>query len=154
TCSFDASRLCVTDDHCYLPAIDAESKGPCLGVLPAQPKDAVVHDVVVADNVMTGPFPVFNLAGDAIQAFGTQRTTISANTFAGAGRAGVFVNTESRSKLTVTRNKIKDNGFGFFIALQGTRLPWDANVSLNDFVNNTVGVRAYNLPSELSFVGM
>jgi hypothetical protein len=159
TCTLDSSRLCLSDEDCHLPSVDATSKGSCVEIT-SQHVDWPGEDNVFESNVLIGPF-----SGSGIAVDFASHSYITGNTITGpfVGTAVNDAGITLRGKLpietsSVTRNRVSGSGPALFLnqlapADDARASVFGSTVSLNDFTGYTIAVRTnnlYDLPTELS----
>lgn len=149
SCSLDPARRCSSNGDCFFSAIDAASKGTCVGTS-LLPVDTSEHDMHIEDNH-------FEVRLTGVQDNGSASLVISGNRIHGAGTGtGIVIGGQSLATGTVTRNRVSGMATALGL-LQGTQASFSAAVSLNDFADNLATVAnlgAYKLASELSAGGM
>ena len=157
-CSLDSTRYCMTDADCLIEGIDEISKGTCpiASPPPLQNVEWSSRDFLIEGNQIEGPFT----GGISVAA---RNATIRGNTVIGplgqGGLGGIALRGKSalETGTVVTRNTVSnvsialhlDNTFGVLASF------FNAQISLNDFTDYTIGVKTtnFNSPSELSVDG-
>lgn len=161
-CSLDANRYCNNNASCFIPAVDAASKGQCI-VGELVTIDAGVEHGLILRNRILGPFeadvpwsletPTGAGAPDAVyMGINPVSPVIAENEITGADRAGVRLGSIPFETATVTRNRIHDNGYGIVLQrFPGPYLsrPFGAKITLNHITGSRV--QAIGISSLYSF---
>jgi nitrous oxidase accessory protein NosD len=158
TCSLDSTRLCVNDDNCFIPAVDEVSKGDCKGVSGGVARDYEIHNTMYENNTVSG----FADVGLRLQGPDETAKGNAINCGGISGTVGVSLFTEAIESGAIERNSVTGCEAGLDIDLAGSRAypvqpkRFAAEISLNNFYNNTENIRAssnYPWKSELSVNG-
>jgi len=134
-CSLDASRLCISDDDCFIAGVDESSKGTC-GTRISREVDRRERDAVIEGNTLSDLAYGIDI-GESINPM-VRNNNISNVTFYGMGLYSAALETA-----TATRNAISNVRVGFYLA-RGTAGFFGAKISLNDVTNPSL--RAVNVP--------